>query len=230
MVNPRFPTWLVLAALVALPGCTDTAAQTIQREQPDPDLAAAVRHNNTGLAYMKRREYVAAKQEFQKAIALNPKGAGYVNLGTVLLLEGDREGAMTTYRAAIKANPSNELPYYNLAKVLKEMGRVGEAVTYYREAIRVKPDYAAAHYNLGNILRDQGDPNGAMAEFRRTVGIDPSDYQAHYNLGLLLKSHGQRDEAIREFREFLRVIPNVPEYSDMIGHAQKHLRDLGVNE
>ena len=132
MVKGLFPIGLVLVTLVGFPECTYTytAAQPKQSEQPDPDLAAAVRHNNTGLAYMKRREYAAAKQEFLKAIALNPKGSGYVNLGAVLWLEGDREGAMTAYRDGIKANPSNEGPYYNLAVVLKEMGRVGEAATY----------------------------------------------------------------------------------------------------
>jgi len=230
MKKLSFPTWFVLIALLVLAGCADTAAQSARSEQPDPDLAAAVRHNNTGLAYMKRRDYVAAKREFHKAIALNPKGAGYVNLGTVFLLEGDRDGAMMNYRTAITANPNNELAYYNLANVLKQMGRIGEAAAKYREAVRVKPDYAAAHYNLGNILRDQGDANGAIAEFRRTIEIDHSEYQAHYNLALLLKSRGERVEAIKHFREFLQFVPNVPENSTVIGHARKHLRDLGVNE
>jgi protein O-GlcNAc transferase len=135
MIKRVFPIGLVLVTLVVLPACTNMPAQAGQSEQPDADLAAAVLHNNTGLAHMKRREYAAAKQEFQKAIAIYLAGAGYVNLGTLLWLEGDREGAMTTYRAAIKANPRNELPYYNLANVLKEMGRVDEAVIYYRASM-----------------------------------------------------------------------------------------------
>lgn len=230
MKQPSFPTRFILVALLVLPGCADASAQLTQSEQPNPELAAAVRHNNTGLAHMKRRDYVAAKQEFQKAIALNPKGAGYVNLGTLLLLEGDSDGAMANYRSAIAANPNNELAYYNLANVLKQMGRTDSAAVNYREAIRVKPDYAAAHYNLGNILRDQGDASGAVTEFRRTIEIDRSDYQAHYNLALLLKSRGARAEAIEHFREFLQFVPNVPENSTVIGYAREHLRNLEANK
>jgi tetratricopeptide (TPR) repeat protein len=61
-----------------------------------------------------------------------------VNIGNLLLEDGDVEDAIDHYQAALRSDPGYPLAYRNLSIACKRLGRRGEAVRYLRVADRLE--------------------------------------------------------------------------------------------
>lgn len=118
-----------------------------------------------------------------------------VDRGNALFREGDVDGALTQYRAALAADPQNARAHFNLAVVLQGLGRADEALPHYERAASADPPFAPALVNLGNALRDRGDLARAEALYRRALSLDSKDAHALNNLGGICFGRGDLDEA-----------------------------------
>ena len=80
-----------------------------------------------------------ARAAFTEALAAVERCAPpLVNLGNLLLEDGDVEGAIESYRAAIRADESYPMAYLNLGVALKRAGRRAEAVRSLRTGHRLE--------------------------------------------------------------------------------------------
>src|SRR5436305_4758759 len=80
----------------------------------------------------------AAAEGFYRAalVARKPPSATvYNNLGLVLKVNGDLDGAIAAYQKAIEIDPKYALTYSNLGIALKLKGDVGRAIAAYQKAI-----------------------------------------------------------------------------------------------
>jgi tetratricopeptide (TPR) repeat protein len=104
---------------------------------PAADRAAA--HNKRGVALIavgRREEALAA---FCDALAVVERYApALVNIGNLLLEDGDVADAIEHYRAALVADERYSGAHFNLAVALKRAGRAGEAVHHLRTAQRLE--------------------------------------------------------------------------------------------
>jgi tetratricopeptide (TPR) repeat protein len=71
-------------------------------------------HNNYGLALAKAKKVPEAQEQLNKAVALDPTGAGkyYYNLGAVLVNTGQVEPAGEIFKKAIEADPNYADAHY----------------------------------------------------------------------------------------------------------------------
>ncbi|MEF3274353.1 MAG: glycosyltransferase family 39 protein [Chloroflexus sp.] len=100
------------------------------------DLAQAVNH------------LPRAIQFYQQAIAVQPTPDGYIALGDALRANGDRDGALTAYRAAQRLNILYPPTYLRLGDLLRERGELAEARQAYR------PQYVSEQTLLDRSWRD----------------------------------------------------------------------------
>jgi tetratricopeptide (TPR) repeat protein len=104
---------------------------------PAPRRAFA--HNKRGVALIalgKRDDALAA---FGDALAaVGDYAPALVNLGNVALEDGDLEGAIGRYNAAIRADEAYAGAYFNLSVALKRSGRSSEAVRSLKKAFRLE--------------------------------------------------------------------------------------------
>lgn len=113
--------------------------------------------------------------EQRRLVALQPGNAAARNdLGNLLMLVGDVDGAEDAYRAAVELAPERSGYRYNLALLLHEAGRSKDAAKLYREVLEIDPANAWAHYQLGAILEAQGHESRAVERYARALQLDPS--------------------------------------------------------
>jgi tetratricopeptide (TPR) repeat protein len=147
-------------------------------------------------------------------------------VGLALGRKGDREGAIASYRDAIRSQPDFAMAHYNLAIELDRQGDLEGAIASYREAIRHDPNHAEALTNLAFALREKGELDRAVASARQAIRIKPGLSQAHNALGNALLDKGDLDGAIAAHREAIRLEPNAAGDHCNLGRALMNKGDL----
>jgi lipoprotein NlpI len=95
--------------------------------------------NKRGVARIGKGALQAAREDFDAALELAPAHApALTNLGNLLLEQGDVDGAIARYHAAIAADREYAIAYLNLGVAYKKSGRIAEGVRALREAQRLE--------------------------------------------------------------------------------------------
>ncbi|MGB9512705.1 MAG: protein kinase [Candidatus Acidiferrum sp.] len=153
-------------------------------------------------------QYDLALQEFQKALAINPRDPeGLIGMAGVYLHMGRPADAEAAYKKAIALRPDYWDSYNSLGNFYDEQGRYPEAVAQYKKVIELTPDNAAAYSNLGAEYMSIGDDaSNRLAEeaFRKSIAIAPT-YAAYANLGNLYMGLKRYDEAAETTRKALEL-------------------------
>lgn len=119
------------AALAALERLLDAPAVPAERR--------AFAQNKRGVALMALGRRDESLEAFCAAlIALENYAPALVNVGNMLLEDGDVEDAVEYYRAGIRSDATYPGAHLNLGVALKRIGRSGEAVRHLRKAIRLE--------------------------------------------------------------------------------------------
>jgi tetratricopeptide (TPR) repeat protein len=165
-------------------------------------------HNNLGIAVAQRGEVDEALDQFQKALALNPRYAeARYNLGLAFAQKGRIDDAMAQYQKALDADPNIAQAHNNLGNAFLQKGNLDQAIAQYQSALAIDPNIAQARNNLGDALLRKGEMDEAVAQYQKALAIDSGIVQAHRSLGIILLRKGRWDEAIAQFQEVLRLNP-----------------------
>jgi tetratricopeptide (TPR) repeat protein len=180
-------------------------------------------------AYLQRNgRYQESAVKWKRVLELNPDDElAHRNLGTVLLMTGQREESGVHFRkaselklrAVVEADPTSARGFNDLGVLLLETGRAEEAVAQFGKAVGLNPDFVAARGNLGGALTKSGRLDEAVSELRKALELDAGYAPAHYNLGLVLSRREDAQGAIREWRTALELDPKYAEAHHSLGDA-----------
>lgn len=81
----------------------------------------------------------------------------HTELGWSLLVGGNSQGAIASYRQAIRQNPTFVEAYVGLGSALRMQNKVTEAIEAYEQALELQPDNPSALVHLGSLYAD-GEP------------------------------------------------------------------------
>jgi adenylate cyclase len=165
----------------------------------DESIASA--HSLLCGLYRRMREYEKSIAEGERAVALDPGGAGVltyyaVSLGAV----GRPEESIPLFQKAIRLDPFSS-PYRSFGDALREAGRFEEAVSAFKKAIQLAPDDIRAHYYLAATYVMMGREKEARDEAAEVLRIDPKfslDFLAKI---LPYKDQSRRDKVINALRK-----------------------------
>jgi tetratricopeptide (TPR) repeat protein len=90
----------------------------------------------------------------------------YQNEALALERQGDFEGALTSYRLALRAEPNDVRLLQNIAILYSKTSQPEEAIRYYRKALDLDRDLPGAHYGLAFLLVRRGVLAEAAAHLR----------------------------------------------------------------
>ena len=146
----------------------------IQAAQID-DMTRYELHYHMGLAYRHLDQLDQANTHYLKAmqqpILPQLKLGAYINLGSLLKLQGQLNEAVAVFETAIKIAPNFAIAYYNLGLTHRARGYLDPAIAAYQQAIRLQPDYAEAHQNLGAVFFKLGKLPESRSAFERAIAL-----------------------------------------------------------
>jgi Flp pilus assembly protein TadD len=157
-IAPSTPRSL-LALLLAL------AAVGLAVVGPERELRAAVAAEDLARAVAAQRALVASRPA---------DAAAQEDLGSLLALAGDFDGAELAYRAAIELDPRSASAQFQLGTVLERRGQERKALAAYRRAIEIDPGHAWAHYEAGSIWARWGVDTLARRAYAKALALDRS--------------------------------------------------------
>lgn len=166
-------------------------------------------------------------QKPQEAAGLTPEMRARVlwEVGYILHLRGNYEGAIEAHRASIAAHPTAEAHTF-LGWSLSHLGRTEEAISECKIAIRLDPDFGNPYNDIGVNLISMGRPQEAIPWLEKAIQSKRyCCYQfPHYNLGRVLLTQGKVEEARRSFE---RALEHDPQYLPAL-MALEHIERGGL--
>ena len=156
-----------LSAAVEMEGCDELiAAQDIDNE------IKAIAHANRGMLMMIMAFRVTARDEFDRAIALNPKlGPAYYNRGLLLDTQGKRDEAIADFTRAVAAWPQLTEAYVNRAIAYAETGKADLALADFTKVIEMEPANTENYKNRAAIYDQMGRKPEARADLAKAESL-----------------------------------------------------------
>ena len=151
--------------------------------------------------------------------------AAHYTLGWVHQSLGDRDAAITAYRAAVSRRDPYPVAWNNLGLLLERAGDGDGAVNAFRTVIKQSPAFSAAHNNLGAVLAAGGRFHAAEASYIKAMEADPENLDARVNLGVARLEQGDIDGATEAFDTVLAIDPSHAAAIDNRLYANIYRRD-----
>jgi tetratricopeptide (TPR) repeat protein len=127
--------------------------------------------------------------------------------------QGDLDGALAGYEAALAANPDDAETRNNLAQLLVRLGRADEALPHFEQVIAAHPDRWAYRFNRGRAYAALNRWADAVVDYQTAAATFPDDYATHYNLGL---AHARLNAHAAAATAFERAVALAPGESSFL--------------
>jgi tetratricopeptide (TPR) repeat protein len=216
--------WIILSALVlVVVGLWYQVSpfqeiERIHREQVQREFTRtmATRRLNLGNEFLDIGRYELAKQEFRKALRLDPTNVE-VQLGLMKsevydMVEETKQGGkkareyspevidkrLSLISAAKPRDPHVQVMRGDMDYV---KNKLDEAIKCYQKAIEFDPKVATAYFALGVIYDQKGQTEEARKNWEKAVSLSKDNTDYRNNLAYLYFEMGQYDKAIDSYQE-----------------------------
>ncbi len=112
-----------------------------------------------------------------------------------LLRAGQTAAAISSLRAAIRADGKHFDAHHALGSAFAQIGQFADASTVLQRAVALRPGSAAAHRDLGAAYDCQNLHEQAINAYRKAVELAPKLGDVHHRLGELYVMYSRREEA-----------------------------------
>ncbi|WP_293604014.1 tetratricopeptide repeat protein, partial [Polaromonas sp. UBA4122] len=131
----------------------------------------------------------------------------------LLLVIGNRSGALLRFDQMLQRNPADRYALASRAHVQAQLNHLEEAIASLQQLTRIKgsgSQAAAAWFNLGYLLQQAGRHEDAGPAFRSALERDPRMDRAWYGLALVLIHQRQFPEAVEALKKNTALQPMSP--------------------
>jgi tetratricopeptide (TPR) repeat protein len=138
--------------------------------------------NNLGLILETDGKSEAAIDAYRTALewqehSPHPSEQPYVNLGNLLMKQGQTKEGLALLETAASLAPNNAYCHLSLGMAYRQIGRLDSAEHELERATQIEPGNAQAHYQLGRLYKETHDLERAQAEFKKTADLDSQSAQ-----------------------------------------------------
>jgi tetratricopeptide (TPR) repeat protein len=169
----------------------------IDRIMRNGDSAEA--HLMMGSAKLTALDYAGARDDFSKAVALNPKLPELHGLyGVTLLSTGDAEAAQREFRTELLSDPNSFESNLELGVLARQDQKYAEATAYFDRALRVRPGDLGVRYQIANIMLAESKTEESRQELESIIKEAPQFTEAHVTLATVYYRLKRKDDGDRE--------------------------------
>ncbi|MGF1633581.1 MAG: tetratricopeptide repeat protein [Phycisphaerae bacterium] len=196
------------------------------------DPYSALNFYKLGVSYHVLQRLAESRRAYERSLELDPAAAPtQMNLGLVMLAEGDAQAAVERLTRAVELDPQNPDAWSNLGVALDVSGNLQSAETAYRRSLELAPDRLATLQNLGSNLIGQGRGIEASLILQRVVEASPSPV-AYKRLGDALVAGERPEQAMQAYTTAIqrapRYLPAINALADL--HIGLYTRGLELEE
>ena len=159
-----------------------------------------------GAVYRAEGEFAAARQAYDRALALDPEHAPVLNnLGNLQRDGGDWQGAEASYRRALAQLPNYPEALINLATLLVDRGRFDEAMPLFERALAIAGPRVEIYNNMAKAHLQRGEFALAETALRRGLALGEERPGLYFNLGGALEGQGRVQRATGAYARALHL-------------------------
>ncbi|MFH1368070.1 MAG: DUF2723 domain-containing protein, partial [Elusimicrobiota bacterium] len=172
---------------------------------------------NLGLAYAEAGQYGRAREEYKRALAIDPGlEPAKNNMGTLEYYLKNYSEAEKWFLQILKDAPDNPSALFNLGLTYKAGKKTELAEECFRKAWERNGSPEAGN-ELGLMLLNSGRTEQSIAVFGELLKRDPRYRYAYYNMGLALKQAGRFNESYSYFKVYLDSADDPREREEVMG-------------
>jgi Flp pilus assembly protein TadD len=108
----------------------------------------------------------------------SPKSVDYYAEGVQLLRSGHYHEAVTSFRLALRENPTDAAVLQQIAIAYTRIGMTDEAARTYRAVLQNDPNASGAHYGLAFLLLREGRADEAASHLKTFLEVAPRTAEA----------------------------------------------------
>jgi len=190
------------------------------------DLSDEVRRRfNLALSYQEKRDFLRAKDEYERVIQIWPLYAeAHNNLGLVYKELGKHGQAIHHFERALALNPSYVRAQHNLGVIYHLTGDLKRAIKNYQAALSLDRGNLSSLNNLGLVYREEERLYDAREVLEKALNLKPAFPQTQYNLALVLEGLGELKQARFHYQKFVNLTGQ--ENRGLAERVRAHLQEL----
>ncbi len=201
-------------------GALDSAQKAMQINPNDG--AAVIAYTRAEVGSGDPAKAVAKWQQWTKDHPTDVRG--FTLLGSLQESQGDRTGAMDSYKKALALQPEQPIAANNLAFLMVETGQnLDVALSLAQVARRGMPNSPSSGDTLAWIYYQKGNYASARDLLEEAIKAAPNDAAIHYHLGMTYAKLSNSTDAITHLKKAAALAPNSQTAKD----ADKELALLG---
>jgi Flp pilus assembly protein TadD len=167
---------------------------------------SAEAHLMMGSAKMNVQDYAGARDEFAKAVALNPNlPEVHVLYAKALVFTGDSDMSAKEYKTELTVDPYNFDANLQLGATARQEQNFDEAKKYFERAQETRPGDPGVRYQLALVAIDQGRLDDARQILEGLVKQSPQFTEAHVSLSLVYYRLKRPEDSKRERETVLKL-------------------------
>jgi tetratricopeptide (TPR) repeat protein len=144
---------------------------------------SAEAHMMLGTAKMGVNDFAGARDEFAKAVAMNPDlPEVHVLYAQALIFTGDSDVAKKEFLAELRQDPYNFQANLQLGAMAKQEQKNAEARKYFERAGQTRPGDPGVRYQLALLTIDAGELDKAREILEALIRESPQFLEAHVSL------------------------------------------------
>lgn len=168
-------------------------------------------HDASGYVYYYMGDFANAREEFEKAVGLDPGLASALhNLGSVQLAQSRPEEAIKNFEAVVELDPGNAMAYRNLGDAHLLAGHREAAASAYQRAWSLDPALLEARVRWAALILDHDREQDARKAWLEVIRQQPGHADALLGLGAVSLLEGRPAAALIHLQAARAVNPSDP--------------------
>jgi tetratricopeptide (TPR) repeat protein len=167
---------------------------------------SAEAHLMLGTAKMNVQDFAGARDEFAKAVALNPNlPEVHVLYAKALVFTGDSDLSAKEYQTELKVDPYNFDANLQLGATARQEQQFDEATKYFARALETRPGDPGVRYQQALIAIDKSETDEARQLLEGLIKESPQFTEAHVSLSLVYYKLKRPEDSKREREIVLKL-------------------------
>lgn len=185
-----------------------SALENLWRHKIEINPNDAEAHANLGAVYQRKKNYVGALAQYEKAEKLNPSNVNTrLNLGTLYQVQKEYETAIAAYDTILDVNPNFKLAYLYKAQCYKALGNKDAALENYKLALNLDPNNFEIKNEISSLYEENMTPEQKLAHYYAQLQQDQTNEELVYKYAYELHKVGKLNDSILYYEQSIKLNP-----------------------